>query len=198
MDSLTSTPAANTRSRRERHPSRPDSQSSADEAADETVLIRDGRTPPHPPPPRQFTSRRPSNADLHSLAAVALTGNPATASSCPFAHPTNSQASSSRAQPVEQSRDPTLDAILRSVDRLSTVLTYHIEQQSTELARRDTANTQTYAALIDRLERLERSESSRARAPAHQFPSSVALARQSSTAIGPAKVNTGSDAHSQS
>ena len=130
MDSLTSTPAANTRSRLERRPSRPDFQTSADEAAYETVVIRDARTRPPPPPPRQFTSRRPSNADLHSLAAAALTGNPATASSTtPFAPPTNSQASSSRAQPVEQGRDATLDAILRSVDRLSTVLTDRIEQQ---------------------------------------------------------------------
>ena len=159
MDSLTSTPAANTRSRRERRPSCPDSQSSVDEAADETVVIRDACTPPPPPLPLQFTSRRPSNADLHSLAAAALTGNPATATfSCPFAPPTNSRASSSRAQPVEQGRDPTLEAILRSVDRLSTVLTDRIENQSTELASRDTANTQTFAALIDRLERLERSE----------------------------------------
>ena len=84
------------------------------------------------------------------------------------------------------------------MDRLSTVLTDRIEQQSTELARRNTANAQTFAALIDRLERLERSESSRARDPAHQIPSSVALARQSSTAIGAAKVNTGSVSHSQS
>ena len=197
INSLTSTPAVNTRSRRERRPSRPDSQSFADEAADETVVIRDFRSPP-PAPPFQFTSRRPSNADLHFLAA-ALTRNPASASSTgPFDPPTKAQASYSRANPVEQGRDPTLDAILRSMDRLSTVLTDRIEQQSIMLARRDTADAQTIAAFIDRLERIERFESSSACAPAHQFPSSVAFVRQSSTAIGPAKLNTGSDVHSQS
>ena len=77
------------------------------------------------------------------------------------------------------------------------MLTDQIKQQSTELARRDTENAQTFAAFIDRLERLKRSESIRARTPTHQIPSSVALARQFSTAIGPAKVNTGSYANSQ-
>lgn len=120
-----------------------------------------------------FGSRRSLQADLRIHATATLDVDPAASTS------------SFRGRPLEQARDSAVDAILQSVNRLSTAFTDRIEQQETESARREAASTVAFNALLDRMDRLKQAQWSRVQSPIGQSPPPNSIAIKLSTTFIP-------------